>query len=103
MTRILTRIMLNMPKYLLTAALYALVIIGIGGTPFSAKAEDRHDDRRGDEHRGNRDHREVHGRGYYNPPPVVYGSPCGWGGCAPPVVYGPGIGIVLPNVILNLH
>jgi hypothetical protein len=50
---------------------------------------------------GNRDHREYHHNwngGYYNAPPVVYGSP--YGGAyygspyyyPPPVVYGPSVG-----------
>lgn len=53
--------------------------------------------------------------GYYNAPPVVYGSPYGGSNygspyyngspyySAPPVVYGPGIGVSLPFVNLNIR
>jgi hypothetical protein len=48
--------------------------------------------------------------GYYNAPPVVYGSPYGssyYGSSPyyypPPVVYGPGVGISLPFVNLNIR
>jgi hypothetical protein len=48
--------------------------------------------------------------GYYNAPPVVYGSPYGssYYGYSPyynppPVVYGPGVGISLPFVNLNIR
>ena len=42
--------------------------------------------------------------GYYAAPPVVYGSPY-YGApyyAPPPVVYGPGIGIALPGVNINI-
>ena len=46
--------------------------------------------------------------GYYNAPPVVYGSPYGnsyYGSpyYAPPVVYGPGVGISLPGVNIGIR
>jgi hypothetical protein len=46
--------------------------------------------------------------GYYNSPPVVYGSPYGNGYYgssyyAPPVVYGPGVGISLPGVNIGIR
>jgi hypothetical protein len=49
------------------------------------------------------------GGGYYNAPPVVYGSPYGssyYGSSpyyAPPVVYGPSFGVSLPFVNLNIR
>jgi hypothetical protein len=58
------------------------------------------------------DHRDYHHNwngGYYNAPPVVYGSPYGNGyyGApgyyAPPVVYGPGIGINLGGVGIGIR
>ena len=105
MTRILTKRSIHSPSSALTVAIAAFVALGIGSAVLSAHAEERHDDRR-----GGGDHRDDRGRGgggygggYYNAPPVVYGSPCGWGGCPPPVVYGPGVGIVLPGINLNIH
>jgi hypothetical protein len=56
-----------------------------------------------------RNHRHNWSGGYYNAPPVVYGSSYGssyYGYSpyyAPPVVYGPGIGISLPFVNLNIR
>ncbi|HXP03154.1 MAG TPA: hypothetical protein VN808_03470 [Stellaceae bacterium] len=46
--------------------------------------------------------------GYYHAPPVVYGSPYGYGYYgspyyAPPVVYGPGIGISLPGINIGIR
>jgi len=46
--------------------------------------------------------------GYYNAPPVVYGSPYGSGYYgspyyAPPVVYGPGVGINLGGVSIGIR
>ena len=46
--------------------------------------------------------------GYYRAPPVVYGSPYGYGYYgspyyAPPVVYGPGIGIYLPGISIGIR
>jgi hypothetical protein len=95
MTRISTKNLLNM-------AIAATVAFGVGSVALTAHAEEHHDNRRGGDHRDNRGH-GGYGGGYYNPPPVVYGSPCGYGNCAPPVVYGPGIGIVLPNVVIGIH
>jgi len=72
-------------------AFSAMLVLGTVATP--AHAEDHHD-RRGDDRRG-----DYGSRGYYNPPPIVYGSPY----YAPPVVYGPGIGIVLPGVAIGIR
>ena len=71
-------------------ALSALLVLGTFARPAGA-----------DEHRGgDRDHHDDRGhdggnRGYYAPPPVVYGTPYNYGYRAPPVVYGgePGINI----------
>jgi len=51
--------------------------------------------------------------GYYNAPPVVYGSPYGssYGSSyygyspyyAPPLVYGPGVGISLPGINIGIR
>jgi hypothetical protein len=76
---------------------------GIGYAVLSAHAEERHDNRRVEEHRDYRAHRG-YGGGYYNAPPIIYDSPCGYyGNCAPPVIYGPGVGIMLPGIMLNIH
>jgi hypothetical protein len=54
-------------------------------------------------------HDDHRGHGYYGAPPVVYGSPYygngyyGGGYYAPPVVYGPGIGIGLPGVSIGIR
>src|ERR1700732_3037152 len=75
-------------------AISALLALGTFAT--SASAEER------DEHRGEYRHHNWNG-GYYQAPPVVYGSPYdnGYYGSpyySPPVVYGPGVGISLPGV-----
>jgi len=60
-----------------------------------------------DERRGGYDHNW--NGGYYNAPPVVYGSPYGNGyyGApgyyAPPVVYGPSVGIGLPGINIGIR
>ncbi len=102
MTRNLISQALPMRKQLMTVALAATVVLGIGGTIATAHSEERRDDRRGGDHRDERDRRGYDQR-YDRAPPVVYGSPCGWGGCAPPVVYGRGMGIILPNIQLNIR
>lgn len=64
----------------------------------------RPEDRRADDGRGFGYHPGYHGGpgygGYYAPPPVAYGGPYY---PPPPVVYGPGIGINLPGVSINLR
>jgi hypothetical protein len=82
------------------AALLCLsVALGFGTLATAARADDRHRDDRHDDRRD--DHRDVRGGpGYYAPPPVVYGGP---GYPPPPVVYGPGVGINLPGVSINLR
>ena len=72
-------------------AFSALLVLCAVATP--ALADDHHD--RHDDRRGGYEH-----RGYYNAPPVVYGSPYY---APPPVVYGPGIGIVLPGVAIGVR
>lgn len=78
-------------------AIAAVLALGAFATPASA---DWNNDHRGDHHNWN--------GGYYNAPPVVYGSPYGNGYYgtpyyAPPVVYGPGIGISLPGVNIGIR
>jgi hypothetical protein len=78
-------------------AVAALLALGAFASP--AHADDRND------HRGY--HHNWNG-GYYNAPPVVYGSPYGnsYYGTpyyAPPVIYGPGIGINLPGVNIGIR
>ena len=78
-------------------AISALLALGTFAT--SASAEDR-------DHRG--DHHHNWNGGYYHASPVVYGSPYGNGyygtPCyAPPVVYGPGVGISLPGVNIGIR
>ena len=79
-------------------AISALLALGTFAT--AASAEDR------GEHRG--DHYHNWNGGYYNAPPVVYGSPYGNGyyGApyySPPVVYGPSVGISLPGVNIGIR
>ena len=74
-------------------------LLALGTFAGSARADDR------GEHRGY--HQNWNG-GYYNAPPVVYGSPYGNGYYgspyyAPPVVYGPGISISLPFVNIGIQ
>src|ERR1700733_14221496 len=94
----------NTPKRRLSAqllggvAVSALLALGAFAAPASAD--------------WNGDHRDYHHQnwngGYYNAPPVVYGSPYGnsyYGSpyYAPPVVYGPGVGISLPGVNIGIR
>jgi hypothetical protein len=63
---------------------------------------DHHDDHGGhhdDRHYG---HPGWNG-GYYAAPPVIYGTPGGYGYYPPPVVYGPSIGIAVPGVSVRIH
>jgi hypothetical protein len=74
-------------------AISALLTLGAFAAPASADWRD--------------DHRGYYG-GYYNAPPVAYGSAYGNGYYgspyyAPPVVYGPGIGIALPGVNIGIR
>ena len=78
-------------------AISALLVIGTFATPASADWNDHH----------NGYHHNWNG-GYYNAPPVVYGSPYGNGYYgspyyAPPVVYGPGIGINLGGIGIGIR
>jgi hypothetical protein len=78
-------------------AISALLALGAFATPASADWDGNH---RGYHHNWN--------GGYYNAPPVVYGSPYGNGYYgspyyAPPLVYGPGIGINLPGVNIGIR
>ncbi len=63
-----------------------------------AGADDHRDRNRGGEHQGYQ--HGWRGGGYYPAPPVVYGYP---GYYPPPVVYGPGVGIVLPGIGINIQ
>jgi len=76
----------------------------------SASAENWTAQNKAEKNRGHRDERS-HGRGndgrYYSAPPVIYGSPYdgsyyGSPYAPPPVVYGPGVGIGLPGVNINI-
>jgi len=84
----------------LAAGIAICAILALGTFATSASARDRED-------HGNRG--GYYNGGYYNAPPVVYGSSYGssyYGYSpyyAPPVVYGPGIGINLPGVNLNIR
>jgi hypothetical protein len=85
-------------KYGAGLAISALLDVGAFASPANAEWDGYN---RGREHNWN--------GGYYNAPPVVYGSPYGssyYGNSpyyAPPVVYGPGVGISLPFVNLNIR
>lgn len=76
-------------------AISALLVLGAFATP--ASADDWHGD-----------HRGAYYGGYYNAPPVVYGSAYGNGYYgspyyAPPVVYGPGVGVSLPGINIGIR
>ena len=79
-------------------AILSLIMVGMFAT--SAFAEERHDAHRPPEHR-----QERHGDwGNDRAPPIVYGDPGYYRPYyAPPVVYGPGIGIVLPGIGINIR
>jgi hypothetical protein len=73
----------------------ALLVLGTFAAPAGA---DEH-------HGGDRGHHDDRGhgggnRGYYAPPPVVYGTPYY---APPPVVYGPAVGIYLPGVNIGIQ
>jgi hypothetical protein len=73
-------------------AISAILAVGTFATPASAEHQEG---------------RNWNG-GYYNAPPVVYGSSYGNGYYgspyyAPPVVYGPGVGISLPFVGIGIR
>ena len=70
-----------------------------GALVVSASADERHDNRRGGDHRNDRGHDGGWGGGY-RAPPVVYGAP---GYYPPPVVYGPAVGIFLPGVSIGIR
>ena len=80
-------------------AISALLAVGTFAAPANADWD-------GD---GNRGHHHNWNGGYYNAPPVVYGSPYGssyYGYSpyyAPPVIYGPGVGISLPGVNIGIR
>jgi len=92
----------------LAAALAISAFFGLGTFVPSASAQDRGDyqnwnergNQRGWDHRGYRDHDGWDERHYYNPPPVVYGSPYYY---PPPVVYGPGIGLNVPGLSVHIR
>ena len=78
-------------------AISAMLAVGTFAAPANADWEGHH-----------RGYHNWNG-GYYNAPPVVYGSPYGssyYGYSpyyAPPVVYGPGVGVSLPFINLNVR
>ena len=104
MTRILTNRSKKSSASLLAVALAATVAFGMGCVVLSAHAEDSQDERRDENHR---DARDDHGRpghgGHYAPPPVVYDLPCVDGNCAPPIIYGPGVGAEHPSTTFNIR
>jgi hypothetical protein len=79
-------------------ALAGLLVLGLLAGPASAA------DHRGHDFRGDRRHGGW-GGGWHRPPPVVYGSPYyaapGSPYYPPPVVYGPGIDIALPGIVIH--
>jgi hypothetical protein len=86
------------PSAKLAAGLAISAILALGTFATAANAEWRHD------------YRENYnwGGGYYQAPPVVYGSPYrsnyyGTPYYYPPVVYGPGIGISLPGITIGIR
>ncbi len=93
------------PNTLRIMALTAAIAVALGCIASPSSAADKRDENRGGQQYNNRNDNRGGGRGYgggyYRAPPVVYGSPCGWGGCAPPVVYAPAL--VLPGIVLRLH
>ena len=112
----MTQKSMKSPMSWLTVAMAAAVVLGLGSAVSPATAQERHDNRP-DMHQDNRpdnrrnDHRaydqrdnrwrDGNERGYYREPPVVYGSPCGYNNCAPPLVYSPGISVLLPSIIIR--
>jgi hypothetical protein len=105
------------PPAKLAAGLAIATVLLFGTFVVAASADERHDDRRGGEHRGDggRDGDrgggrggdwgggrggDWGGRGYYSAPPVVYGNP---GYYPPPVVYGPAVGVYLPGVSIGIR
>jgi len=95
----------------LAAGLAISAFLVLGTFVASAGAQDR----RGGDHRGGHErgggHRGGHergyggnrdwrGGGYYPAPPVVYGTPYDY---PPPVVYGPGIGVYLPGINIEIR
>jgi len=81
----------------LAAGLAVATLLVLGAGVGSARAEDHH----GWERHDNRHYGRWNG-GYYAAPPVVYGGYAP-GYYPPPVVYGPGIGISLPGINLNIR
>jgi hypothetical protein len=78
-------------------AISAVLAFGAFAVPANAEWDGHH---RGYDHNWN--------GGYYQAPPVVYGSQYGYGYYgspyyAPPVVYGSGVGISLPFVGINIR
>jgi hypothetical protein len=78
-------------------AICAILALGTFAAPANARDHENYGNRGG-----------YYNGGYYNAPPVVYGSPYGssyYGSpyYAPPVVYGPGVGVSLPFVNLNIR
>jgi hypothetical protein len=81
-------------------AISALLAVGTFAAPANAERDGDRD--------GNREHHHNWNGGYYNAPPVVYGSRYGssyYGSSyyAPPVIYGPGVGISLPGVNIGIR
>jgi hypothetical protein len=91
----------------LAAGIAISALLVLGTFVASASADEHHQGARGHGNRHVADYRGGRGYdgggwggGYYNSPPVVYGSPYYY---PPPVVYGPGIGISLPGVGIGIY
>ncbi len=82
--------------FVTTLAVASALMVGAFVAP--ASADDHHDRNRGGEGRGYQ--HGWAGGGYYPAPPVVYGYP---GYYPPPVVYGPGVEIILPGIGINIR
>ena len=94
----------------LAAGLSISAFLVLGAFVASANAENW-DTQKNSEKRERHHGRDEGRRGvYYGPPPVVYGSPYDgsyygspyYPAPPPPVVYGPGIGITVPGVSINI-
>jgi len=87
-------------------AFSALLLLGTSAGAANAGDywdQDRHGEYHRDHDRRGRDFRDRGSYGwrggYYQAPPVVYGSPY----YAPPVVYGPSVGISLPGISVGIR
>ena len=116
----MTRIIGSTSKRGLSAKLGAVLLISamlvLGAFTVPANAQSNGNNQWDQKNHPDQNHwnRDNWNRGYYRPPPVVYGSPYGssyYGqpyyapqyNYPPPVVYGPGIGVILPGITINIQ